>query len=178
MRSVVGKAHYKLQLDLPLGEPDLVRSLCSSVSEEAIDPGTESFVTAPDPGHLYPPVPFPIGPESVVETHAEQAPRETKLPVGTATDPDRHLGAGDFHAPRASRNLTESSTGTDQDAATSPQQVSIAAWLQLLRLLRELRHVVDARSSVNHPLEPGPRHRHREHDHGDRRGGDHSHAYD
>ena len=148
MRSAASKTKHKLQLDLPLGEPDLdssnsIRSLSSRVSAEAINPGTESFVTAPDPGHLDRSVPFPIEPEPVVETHAEQAPRETKLPVVTATDPDRYLGAGDFRAPRASRNLTDSSTGTAQDGAVSTYSISISAWLCLVPLLRELRRAVD-----------------------------------
>ena len=176
MRSAASKTKHKLQLDLPLGEPDSdssnsIRSLSSTVSAEAINSVTESFVTAHDPGHLDRPVPFPIGPEPVVETHAEQAPRETKLPVGTATNPDRRLGAGDLHAPRASRNLTDSSTGIDQDAAPSGHQISLSAWVRLLPLLRELRRAAEDGPSVDRPLDRRDQvggHRHREHEHGER----------
>jgi len=96
MRSVASKTPHKRQLDLPLEESrlDPSSSTCSlspASPSEAINPEAEGFVTLPDAGQLDSPVSFPIEPEPVVATHPEQAYRETTLPAGIDTDPNRNL---------------------------------------------------------------------------------------
>ena len=185
MRLAARKTLHELQLDLPLDEsrPDPSSSLPLTPAShlEAIGPGAENSVTAPDAGQLARPVSFPIEPEPVVATHPEQAPRETKLPAGIDTDPNRNLdhyfgssdttGPGGFHAPGVSRTLTDSSTGIDQDAATPDHQISMSGWLRLLPLLRELRHAAEKGCPIN---DGGGDQRH-EHDRDDHAGEAHHH---
>ncbi len=158
MRSAAGKTRRKLQLDLPLdqGGVDPTSSVhsVSSASRTGVTPDVrDTFVATSIAGQPDRPISFPIDPECVVATLPEEPSRETKLPAATDTDTngnpyhalesDHTTGPREFLAPRSSRSLIDSSTGTDEDAAASTCLISISAWLRLLPLLRELRRAVD-----------------------------------